>query len=241
MIIHKLLFRYFKYRDDAAFYLMQAEDAIRWLEANGINLAPQTRVLDLGCGHGVFGRELKKRGCHVTFADQDNYLYPELKDAPFVRVDIDNDDLAKIGEYDLVVCSNVFEHLAQPDKFLAQCTQMLAKNGRLYLSWTNWLSPFGGHDYALFHYFGPKFGRWIKFKLTGKWSDHVPYAGLYPTFIGSTIRKLKHNPTAKIMKMASRYYTEFSFIVHIPLIREFLAWNCVLLISNQEKDADERK
>lgn len=236
MIIHKLLLRYFKHRDDSDFYLMQAEDAIRWLVNSGISLTPETRALDLGCGHGVFGRELKKRGCQVTFADQANYLYPELKSSPFKPVDIDNDNLSTLGEYDLVICSNVFEHLARPDKFLAQCTSMLAKNGRLYLSWTNWLSPFGGHDYALYHYFGPRFGRWMKFKLTGKWSFHVPYAGLYPTYIGPTIRKLKQSPTVKILKMASRYYTEFSFVVRIPLLREFLAWNCALLIANPQKD-----
>jgi 2-polyprenyl-3-methyl-5-hydroxy-6-metoxy-1,4-benzoquinol methylase len=235
MIIHKLLLRYFKHRDDAQFYLMQAEDAIRWLETNGIVLTPQTRVLDLGCGHGVFGRELMKRGCQVTFADQNNYLYPELKSSPFRQVDIDNDDLGKLGEYDLVVCSNVFEHLAHPDRFLARCTQMLARNGYLYLSWTNWLSPFGGHDYALFHYFGPRLGRWLKYKLTGNWSYHVPYAGLYPTFIGATLRKLKKNPEVQIRKRASRYYPEFSFLLYIPLVREFLAWNCALLLVNPQK------
>ena len=105
----------------------------------------------------------------------ENHLYPELKDCPFRKVDIDNDDLGSLGEFDLVICSNVFEHLAKPDKFLDQCTRLLAKGGRFYLSWTNWLSPFGGHDYALFHYFGPLFGRWLKYKLTGKWSDHIPY------------------------------------------------------------------
>ncbi|MCO5052370.1 MAG: class I SAM-dependent methyltransferase [Verrucomicrobiae bacterium] len=236
MIIHKLLLRYFKHGDDAVFYLMQAEDSIRWLERNGVSLNAKMRVLDLGCGHGVFGRELKKRNCQVTFADQDNYLYPELKSSPFLKVDIDNDDLDKLGQYDLVICSNVFEHLARPDKFLSQCTATLAKNGRLYLSWTNWLSPFGGHDYAPFHYFGPRFGRWIKFKLTGKWSDHVPYAGLYPTFIGKTFRSLKTSPTARIQRATTRYYPEFSFILRLPIIREFLAWNCALLISNPMKD-----
>jgi SAM-dependent methyltransferase len=238
MIIHKLLLRFFTHRDDALFYLMQADDAIHWLERNGVAIGPNVRALDLGCGHGVFGRELWKRGCQVTFADQENRLYPELKDCPFRKVDIDNDDLGALGEYDLVICSNVFEHLAKPDKFLDQCTRLLARGGRFYLSWTNWLSPFGGHDYALFHYFGPLFGRWLKYKLTGKWSDHVPYVNLYPTYIGSSIAKLKKTPSAKIVKMASRYYPEFSFILHIPLIREVLAWNCALLITNPQKNKD---
>jgi 2-polyprenyl-3-methyl-5-hydroxy-6-metoxy-1,4-benzoquinol methylase len=73
MIIHKLLYRYFKYRDDDAFYVMQAQASIKWLEKAGVAFTPETQVLDIGCGHGIFGNELKKKACQVTFADQTNY------------------------------------------------------------------------------------------------------------------------------------------------------------------------
>lgn len=213
---------------------MQAQGSVEWLAGCGITLAPGTEVLDLGCGHGVFGAEFAKKGCRVTYADQENYLLPELKGAPFIQVNLDQDDYTKVGQYDLVICSNVFEHLAEPDRFLAEFPKLLKPGGRFYLSWTNWLSPFGGHDYALFHYLGPKFGRWVKYKLTGKWSDHVPYAGLYPTYIGATLKKIRARPDLKVERMATRYYTEFSFLLKIPVVREFLAWNCALLITRKD-------
>jgi SAM-dependent methyltransferase len=231
MIIHKLLYRYFKYGDDEAFYVMQAQDSIKWLEQAGVSLTSEMEVLDLGCGHGVFGDEISSKGCKITFADQSNYLWPKLKTARFLPVNLDSDDYAKLGQYDLVICSNVFEHLARPENFVAQCSKLLKPSGKLYLSWTNWFSPFGGHDFAPLHYLGPRFGRWLHFKFTGKWSYHVPNAGLYIAHIGPTLRLIRNTPGLKICKMASRYYPEFSFLLRIPIVREFLAWNCALLIS----------
>lgn len=234
MIIHKLLLRYFRYGDDPVFYTMQAQDSIRWLEKMGVPLNSDTEALDLGCGHGVFGAELKKKGCRVTFADQENYLLPEIRNERFLAINLDSDDYSVLGKYDLVICSNVFEHLAAPDRFIAEVPKLLKGTGRLYLSWTNWLSPFGGHDFALYHYLGPRLGRWLHHKVTGKWSDHVPYAGLYPTFIGRTLRKIRSTPGLRIVRMAARYYPEFSFVLRIPAVREFLAWNCALLIAPRD-------
>ena len=74
MILPQLLWRFVQHRDDPEFYRMQAVDAIGWIEEAGVAVGPGTRVLDLGCGHGVFGGELRRRGCSVTFADEQNHL-----------------------------------------------------------------------------------------------------------------------------------------------------------------------
>ncbi|HWQ90425.1 MAG TPA: class I SAM-dependent methyltransferase [Clostridia bacterium] len=233
MIIHKLLLRHFRHGDDPGFYLMQAQDAIRWLQQVGVRPAPGTTVLDLGCGHGVFGAELKKCGCEVTFADRTNYLLPELRASRFIEFEMDKDDLSKLGTYDLVICSNVFEHLVNPDKFLQQCASTLKPNGVLYLSWTNWLSPFGGHDFAPLHYLGPRNGQWLFDKLLKRHRNHTIYENLFPTYIGQVLRKIRRNPSTHILHMAPRYYTEFAFLLRIPILREFLAWNCALVIGKK--------
>src|SRR5262245_15320463 len=107
MIIHKLIAQHLRNRDDAGFYSMQAEDAIAWIERNGARIGPQTSALDLGCGHGIFGEALNRRGCQVVFADASDYLLPSLKGASFKHIDLDRDDLSSVGRYDLVICSNV--------------------------------------------------------------------------------------------------------------------------------------
>ena len=97
MILHRLIGHHLKYGDDAAFYRMQAEDAITWIETCGRVLAPSLRTLDLGCGHGVFGKSLMQKGCQVTFADVDCQLEPELRSQPFLSVDLDKDDYRSLG------------------------------------------------------------------------------------------------------------------------------------------------
>jgi 2-polyprenyl-3-methyl-5-hydroxy-6-metoxy-1,4-benzoquinol methylase len=233
MIIHKLIVQCLRHGDDGVFYLAQAQDAIRWIERSGVPLGPQTRALDLGCGHGIIGAELRKRGCQTIFADQENLLWPELRDSPFRKVDLDKDDLAGLGQYDLVVCSNVFEHLAKPDQFLDSVHQILSPSGKLYLSWTNWLSPWGGHEFSPFHYLGPRRGHLLYDRITGRTRKHTPFENLYPTYIGQVLRRIRRGPHLTILRAAPRYYTEFAFLLRIPVLREFFTWNCALLIGKR--------
>jgi SAM-dependent methyltransferase len=231
MIIHQLILRHLRHRDDAGFYLLQAEDAILWLERWGVVFTTQTKVLDLGCGHGVFGGALAKRGCQVTFSDESNTLLPELSGSRFVPFNIDKEDFSKLGEHDVVICSNVYEHLSKPDDFLRNVRKILKPGGKFFLSWTNWLSIWGGHEFSPFHYLGARRGHLIYDKLGKRPRIHTPYENLFPTYIGGTMRKIRAIPGLQVLKVAPRYYPEFAFLMHLPGLRELLAWNCAVLVS----------
>jgi SAM-dependent methyltransferase len=233
MIIHRLILRALKHGDDDYFYFLQAEEAIRWIASSGVTLGPKTHALDLGCGHGLFGGELSKRGCQVTYADADNYLRAEIQGAPFRKFNIDRDDFQSLGQYDLVVCSNVFEHLTQPDRFLDSIHHLLLPTGKLYLSWTNWLSPWGGHEFSPFHYLGPRRGQALYDKMVGKPRNHTVFESLFPTYIGPTLKQIRNSPHLTILRAAPRYYTEFSFLLRVPVVREFVTWNCALIIGRK--------
>lgn len=233
MIIHQLIAHHLKHKDDAHFYQLQADDAVRWMEACGVELGSSTRVLDLGCGHGVFGSRLSRRGCPVTFADERNLLLPELANAPFRTINLDRDDIKVLGEFDLVVCSNVFEHLSKPGRFLESVHRILAPRGKLYLSWTNWLSPWGGHDWSPLHYFGPRQGQWLFDRFLKRPRNHTIFENLFPTYIGKTLGQIRRSEHLRILKAAPRYYTELSWLIRVPVAREFLAWNCALLVGRK--------
>ena len=233
MIIHKLLARHFRSGDDPVFYAFQADDAIAWLQRCGVPLGPQMRALDLGCGHGIFGAQLMKSGCQVAFADEENGLLPEISHAPFHRINIDRDDLAALGQYDLVICSNVLEHLAKPDQFLDSVHKILTPDGKLYLSWTNWLSPWGGHEFSPFHYLGARRGHRLYDKVSRRKRKHTPFVNLFPTYIGRILKHIRRSPNLLLLRAAPRYYNEFAFLIRIPILREFLAWNCAVLIGRK--------
>lgn len=230
MIIHRLIIRHLKHSADEVFYAMQADDSIRWLKEMGVKLGADVKVLDLGCGHGIFGEQIEKTGCHVTYSDEGNWVLPRLKDRPFVSLNLDQDRMTGLGRYDLVICSNVLEHLSKPEKFLQEARDILLPGGHLYLSWTNWLSPWGGHEFSPFHYFGPKLGIKIYDKVMKRPRKHTPYENLFPTYIGETCEQIRNTPGIEVVKVVPRYYTELGFLMKIPFLREFLSWNCAILI-----------
>ncbi len=237
MILHKLIFHYLRNKDDDGFYRVQAVDTVKWLENAGIQLDGVTTILDLGCGHGFIGSELMKRGYNVTFADEINEVTSEQSAISFLAVDLNRDDLAAIGKYDIVICSNVLEHIPRPQRLIGSMHRMLKENGVLYLSWTNWLSPWGGHDFSPFHYLGPRLGPRLYDRLIRRPRIHTPYQSLFPTSISGTLRLLNCNPSLEVIRILPRYYPELEFIARLPLVREFLTWNCVILARRPESDA----
>lgn len=234
MILPRLLLRFLRHRDDAVFYQMQAVDAIRWLESKGVRSVAGGTALDLGCGHGVFGGELLSRGWKVSFADESCWLHDAYRQHSFSKINLDRDPLDSLGRYDLVVCSNVLEHLARPERLLESADHLLKPGGVFYLSWTNWLSPWGGHEFSPLHYLGAKAGPALYDRVSSRKRFHQPFQNLFPTYIGAVLRAIERNPNLRLKAMAPRYYTEFPWIMRLPGIREFLAWNAALLMERRD-------
>lgn len=231
MILHKLIAHHARHGYDHEFSLMQVNDAIRWLRSNGVPLGRGAASLDLGCGSGTFGQRLRELGSEVTFADESDWLPAEIPRNCFQRIDLDSEPTAALGQYDLVVCSNVLEHLRRPERLIRSFAALLAPGGHLYLSWTNWLSPWGGHDFSPWHYLGPRLGPKLHDRLVGKPRALKPFENLFVTHIGRTLRLVRAQRDLKIVTVAPRYYTELWPLMKVPLLRELLAWNCAVLIS----------
>lgn len=105
------------------------------------------RVLDVGCGTG---------------ANLTALLARHLPDTQFVAIDSDTASIAcatqenqsanaryllesaavDLGTFDVVIASEVIEHVEDPDAFLDSLRGLLAPNGRLVLTLPNGLGPF---------------------------------------------------------------------------------------------------
>jgi SAM-dependent methyltransferase len=231
MILHRLLWRYLRHGDDPSFYRMQTDDAIRWLTEQGVGERGPGRALDLGCGHGILGAALHALGWEVTFADQDCFLLPEHAEAGrFVRVNLDGEAPTDLGRHDLVLCSNVLEHLSSPRRFLRQAVRWVEPSGCFYLSWTPWGSPWGGHEFSPWHYLGPRWGPALHDALGRRTRFHRPGENLFVTWIGEVLGWLETDGDWELAAMAPRYYTEWERLMRVPLLREVLSWNAALLL-----------
>lgn len=207
-----------------------SRDSIAWLNRQGIDVNG-ARVLEVGCGFGATASLLREQGADVIAIDI------ELERARHARQDgvqaavSDANALQfKDNTLDLILSINVLEHLEQPRRFVDEAYRCLRPGGYLYLAWTNWLSPMGGHDFMPFHYLGPRLGYRLACKLRKRERFiQVPYETIWPTHIGPTLRLLNERGF-RILRMTPRYFPSLSFVCRVPVLREFLTVNCQLLL-----------
>jgi 2-polyprenyl-3-methyl-5-hydroxy-6-metoxy-1,4-benzoquinol methylase len=99
------------------------------------------RVLDVGCGNGSLSFPLAAIGCDVVGVDVDqdslaNCRARAPRGSPrFVWSQGDLEELA--GEFDLVVCSEVLEHLDDPAPLVRAMARKLAPRGTLFVTVPN--------------------------------------------------------------------------------------------------------
>jgi SAM-dependent methyltransferase len=106
-------------------------------------LAPR-RVMEFGCGEGLFLRELKARGVQFPellgvdlrqdAIDYARTLHPDYR---FECVDLFKMD-ATPGAYDLIICSQVLEHLPRPELFLKRLVEFKPRRLLLTVPWEPW-------------------------------------------------------------------------------------------------------
>jgi SAM-dependent methyltransferase len=134
------------------------------------------------------------------------------------------------GSFDLVSSSNVLEHAADRWGMVGELVRVCRPGGHVFLSWTNWLSPFGGHEWSPFHYLGPRLGprayRWLRGRPP---PTTPPGRNLFVVHVGEVLRALGRTDL-QIVDVAPRYWPRLAFLARIPGVREVALWNCAILI-----------
>jgi SAM-dependent methyltransferase len=190
------------------------------------------RVLDLGCGRGWYAPFLLEAGAEVVAIDQDPESVAQAATrAPEVLVADARATPFDDASFDGVLCSNLLEHTPEPEAVIEEIERVLAPGGWGYVSWTNWLSPWGGHSIAPLHYLGPRLGLRAYRRLFGEpRGGGLPYVDVWPVSIGRILRAVDRRPGLALERALPRYYPSQSWIVRVPGLREVLAWNCLLLL-----------
>ena len=98
-----------------------------------INFYPKT-ILDVGCASGWFLYQLKKRypkaKCFGVDIYKEGVMYGRKKYPKLTLKVADAHALPfKAGMFDLVVCTEVLEHVEKPSKVLLEMQRVLKKNG----------------------------------------------------------------------------------------------------------------
>lgn len=94
------------------------------------------RVLDIGCGPGVFRRHLP----HATYVGLDPYAGDDVDDV-VIRETLEEHARKNAGAYDVVCAFHVIEHVPDPRRHAELMAQLVKPGGLIVLAAPLWPSP----------------------------------------------------------------------------------------------------
>lgn len=120
----------------------------RYLKNAGLSLDNKS-VLDIGCGEGGILAGLAESYNFTGLGlDYDGEMIEKARDVPgsvfrqgdFFAYEFDE-------KYDFILLRDVLEHCGDPARMLEKIAQLLKPDGFVYITYTPYLSPFGGHQH----------------------------------------------------------------------------------------------
>lgn len=219
-----------------AFYGALAERAVADLERWFGPLGGQ-EIADVGCGPGWYAAAFSAAGAKVLPIDNDLAALEAAGSMPEGAILGDAMDLPiPDASLDGVFASNMLEHTPEPRRVISEIARVLRPGGWAYLSWTNWFSPWGGHDMTPYHFLGPRLGLRVCRHRRGAQPKCVYGSSLWPVHIGPTLRFIRACRELQVLAVEPRYWPQLKVIVDIPLVREVATWNCVVRMRRWRAD-----
>src|SRR5215467_4272505 len=226
------LFRLFltEQTDPDGFYSALARDAAGQL-AKFITIPGRT-VLDIGGGAGYVTDEFRSRGAHCYLFELDASEMRARGGTPDGAVLADGYWLpVRDGGADLCVSSNVLEHVRDPHGLIEEMVRATKPGGLIYLSFTNWYSPWGGHEMSPWHYLGSAVAERRYVRRHKQLPKNRYGTSLYPLHIGRVLRMLRGRADVEIVDCLPRYYPRWcKALVRIPWLREVATWNLLVVL-----------
>jgi len=233
------LFRLFlaEQSDPEKFYTALAADSVSQV-AEFTRLADRV-VVDVGGGPGHFTREFRARGASCVLVEPDSAELHARGDPPPGAVRGDGMRLPVADSAaDLCFSSNVLEHVRAPLAMLDEMIRVTRPGGVVYLAFTNWYSPWGGHEMSPWHYLGARYAEQRYTRRADKKPKHQVGTTLFPVHVGQMLRAVRSRSDVTVLAALPRYYPRWCRgLVRIPGLREVATWN-LLLVLRRSPDPD---
>ncbi|WIO73309.1 bifunctional 2-polyprenyl-6-hydroxyphenol methylase/3-demethylubiquinol 3-O-methyltransferase UbiG [Porticoccaceae bacterium LTM1] len=181
----------------------------------------EIKLLDVGCGGGILAEAMAQRGAKVTGIDMAEsplkvaqlHSLESGVEVEYLRITAEELAEQRAGQYDVVTCMEMLEHVPDPGSVIRACTKLVKPGGHIYFSTINrnpksYLFAIVGAEYVL--------------KMLPK-GTHEYSKFIRPSELGSWIRdaelKLEHmtgmvyNPFTKTYRLDPRD-VDVNYLVH---------------------------
>ena len=107
---------------------------------------PDCKILDVGCGGGILTEALAKSGAQATGIDlseasieaaRQHAKEQGLNNVDYRYESIESVAEKHVGEFDVVTCMEMLEHVPEPNKTIAACSRLLKPGGHAFFSTIN--------------------------------------------------------------------------------------------------------
>jgi ubiquinone/menaquinone biosynthesis C-methylase UbiE len=226
------LFRSFltEQTDPDGFYQTLAGDSVRQLASH----APLNGrvVVDVGGGPGYFSDAFRAAGASYLGVDPDVGELSARGEPGENMVRASGTKLpVRSGSVDICYSSNVLEHVSEPQVMLDEMCRVTKPGGTVFVSFTPWYSPWGGHETAPWHFLGGHYARRRYLRVTGKQPKNKFGESLFALSVGAALRWAKTTPHAELHHAYPRYHPRWAmWIVRVPGVREIASWNLVMVL-----------
>lgn len=229
------LFRAFlvEQTDPDRFYSVLAADSV----AEVLRCSPlrDRDVLDVGGGPGYFADAFTEAGARYAGVEPDVGELTARGGAcgnavrgSGLRLPVAD------GSVDLVYSSNVLEHVPDPERMAAEMLRVVRPGGVVVISWTPWLSPWGGHETAPWHYLGGGRAADRYARRTGHRPKNDFGRSLFACSVARMTRWLDAATVrgeVRVLEVLPRYHPWWArWVIRVPGLREVASWNAVLVM-----------
>ncbi|MBD3914617.1 methyltransferase domain-containing protein [Nocardioides hwasunensis] len=216
--------------DPARFYTALAQDSVE--HVSQYHPLHGQLLLDVGGGPGYFREAFTGAGATYVALDSD---VGELAGAGDIgeRTVLGSGMQLPFasGAVDVCYSSNVLEHVPEPWRMAEEMVRVTRPGGLVFISYTTWWGPWGGHETSPWHYLG---GRWARRRYARK-HGHEPKnrfgESLFAVTVADGLRWAAEQDRAEVLHLIPRYNPWWSrWLLRVPVVKEVVTWNLVLVL-----------
>jgi SAM-dependent methyltransferase len=214
----------------AAYYTGLARDTVGQLRQ--YTSLDGALVVDVGGGPGFFVTEMQAAGARAFCVDTDigELAAQGRPEAGAAMASALRLPLAS-ATMDVCFSSNVLEHVGDWQAMLAEMVRVTRPGGIVFVAFTNWLSPWGGHETSPWHYLGGEWAAGRYARKHGRPPKNRFGESLYPVSVAAALRWARSAGSAVLLDATPRYLPGWAGpLLRVPGLREFLTWNLLLVL-----------